>query len=235
MTAEKFTYQDSNTTYQGYLAQGKTTNKRPGVLVVPDAAGCGEFVKNKAEKLAELGYVSLAVDMYGDGKVAKVFAEAMQIVKPIMSDRALVKHRILTAFEALKKISTVDTTKIAAIGFCFGGLTVLDLARSGTDVAGVVSFHGALHAPEGHTPQPIKAKVLAMHGYADKFVTPDHVTAFAQEMTTSNADWQIHMYGHTMHAFTNPQADDPEMGRQYNAAADHRSWISMKNFFAEIF
>lgn len=236
MHKEELRYSDGDTTFHGQLFYDKkTSHKRPGILVVHDAWGCNDVPQGKAEKLAQLGYVALAVDMYGNGKTAKTFAEALQLVKPVVSDRALIKKRILIAYDNLLKIPMVDPTKIGAIGFCFGGLTVLDLARYGVNVTGVVSFHGLLKAPENLKPKPIKAKILVLHGYDDPSVPPEQVNTFAKEMTDAKADWQIHMYGHTVHAFTNPRANDFANGRMYNATADHRSWQAMQNFFEELF
>jgi dienelactone hydrolase len=236
MHKEEFRYSDNHTTFHGQLIYDKkVSHKRPGILVVHDAWGCNDVAQGKAEQLAQMGYVALAVDMYGNGKTANTFDEAIQFVIPIMNDRALIQKRILIAYEKLLELPMVDTSKIGAIGFCFGGLTVLDLARLGVNLTGLVSFHGQLKPPENLKPQPIKAKVLALHGYDDPSVPPEQVNAFAHEMTNAKVDWQIHMYGNTVHAFTNPRANDVVNGRVYNATADHRSWLTMQNFFAEIF
>jgi len=135
---------------------------------------------------------------------------------------------------AVKQLPWADNHRIAAIGFCFGGLCVLDFARSGADLKGVVSFHGLLGAPENHIPQPIKARVLILHGHDDPMADNQQVQAIQQELTEANVDWQLHSYGHTVHAFTNPVANDPDFGTVYNAVADRRSWLAMKNFLAEI-
>lgn len=152
-----------------------------------------------------------------------------------MADRGLLAERILSAFHTLKKIEQVDTHQIGAIGFCFGGLCVLDLARSGAEVTGVVSFHGLLSPPQMKSQHTIKAKVLALHGFDDPMVPPEQVLHFEQEMTKAKVDWQVHIYGSTKHAFTNPLAHDEQLGTVYNERADARSWQTMKNFFSEIF
>src|SRR5262249_39067750 len=147
--------------------------------------------------------------------------------------RLLLQQRVISALNTLKKIDVVDTSRIAAIGFCFGGMCVLDLARTGANLKGVVSFHGLLHAPEKTA--NITAKILALHGADDPMVPPEQVLHFQQEMTRAGADWQMHIYGSTQHAFTNPNANDKELGLVYHNLADRRSWIAMQNFFTEIF
>lgn len=228
-------YYDQDQILQGYCVfDENNTNQRPAVLVAHDWSGQNNFACQKAEKLAELGYVGFALDMYGDGKQGKTNEEKSALMQPLMRDRTLLQRRMLAAFDAVKKIDPVNPSKIGAIGFCFGGLCVLDLARSGADVTGVVSFHGLLHAPENAS-HLIKAKILALHGYADPMAPPDLLLKFASEMTHAKADWQIHAYGNTLHAFTNPDANDPTFGTVYDAKANHRSWIAMKNFFDEVF
>jgi dienelactone hydrolase len=156
-------------------------------------------------------------------------------MQPLAQDRSLLLKRVLAAYNTLKTIENVDPNRIGIMGFCFGGLCALDLARSGTDVKAVVSFHGLLNAPEALPKHPIKAHILAMHGYDDPMVTPDNVMRFGDEMTEAKADWQLVMYGNTMHAFTNPEANDKDFGTVYNKLAETRSWLMMKNFFKEIF
>lgn len=229
-------YRDQDVVLKGYYVFDDATNsKRPLVLVSHDWSGRNEFAEKKAEKLAELGYVGFAIDMYGNGKMGKTNEEKMALIQPLMADRMLLQRRILAGFNAAKQLEQVDVKRTAAIGFCFGGLCVLDLARSGADVSGIVSFHGLLNAPENHKNSAIKAKILALHGHDDPMVSPEQVLAFEKEMTDAQVDWQLHVYGKTMHAFTNPLANDPGFGTVYSSCADKRSWIAMKNFFAEIF
>ena len=193
------------------------------------------FVAEKAIKLAELGYVGFAVDMYGKGVLGTSPEQNSLLMQPFMEDRLLLQKRMQAALYAVRLLPWVDDHNIAAIGFCFGGLCVLDLARSGSDVKGVVSFHGLLGAPTQTQGKLIKAKVLALHGHDDPLATPDQVIAFEQEMTLAGVDWQLQCYGHTAHAFTNPLANDPDNGMVYRAHADSRSWLAMKNFLSEIF
>ena len=235
MLTQNIQYQDHEVLLQGFLAYQDDSIKRPAVLICHDWSGCNDFVRRKAEKIAELGYVGFAIDMYGKDKCGQTKEEKSALMSPFMSDRDLLLQRIRAGLNALKGMAVVDTTKIAAMGFCFGGLCVLDLARSGEAIRGVVSFHGLLNSPEGHKASPIKAKVLALHGYDDPMGPPNQVIEFANEMTAAKADWQLHLYGHTLHAFANPEANDPAFGTVYNAQADQRSWQTMINFLQEIF
>jgi dienelactone hydrolase len=156
-------------------------------------------------------------------------------MQPLIADRHLLQARIVAALDAIVAKPEVDNSRIAAIGFCFGGLCVLDLARSGANLKGVVSFHGLLTQSSNHTIQLIKAKVLALHGYEDPMVSPTQISDFCQEMTRAQVDWQIHQYGHTQHAFTNPSAHDITSGTAYNALATKRSWDTMTHFLDELF
>jgi dienelactone hydrolase len=157
------------------------------------------------------------------------------LMQPFMEDRVKLQRRMTAAYTAVKQMPQTDQNNLAAMGFCFGGLCVLDLARTGVDIKGVVSFHGLLGAPGNTSGNKIKAKILAMHGRDDPMVPPEQVLAFQEEMTTAGADWQFLTFGHTVHAFTNPVANDPGFGTVYQADADKRSWLAMQNFFTEIF
>lgn len=236
LKTNKIEYKDEHVVCEGvYVYDEDLTHKRPGILIAHDWSGRNEFAYRKAEKCAELGYVGFALDMYGHGKTADTKEEKMALMQPLMQNRHHLQQRILAAYNAIKTLAHVDHHKIGAIGFCFGGLCVLDLARSGADVKGVVSFHGLLNAPENVAKETIKAKILALHGYDDPMVTPDQVMTFANEMTHAKADWQLMMYGHTMHAFTNPDANDPGFGTVYNKKSDLRSFTAMQAFFKEVF
>jgi dienelactone hydrolase len=211
------------------------SGKRPGILLAHAWGGRDNFATEKAKYLAGLGYYALAIDMYGNGKTGSNNDENAALMNPFMEDRSLLKDRIFASLETIRSLDRVDNEKIGAIGFCFGGLCVLDLARSGVPVKGVVSFHGLLQAPlEGETKE-ITTKILALHGHNDPMATPDQVSQFTKEMTERKADWQIHIYGKTLHAFTNPEANDPGFGTVYSATADRRAFKSMENFFTEIF
>ena len=233
MNTETVNYQAKNIDLKGYVAFPDVDNA-PLVLIAHTWAGKDEFVHQKAEELAALGYVGFAVDMYGNGKVGADTAENESLMTPLVSDRDMLKDRIVSALNFGKSLLGVDSSRVAAIGYCFGGLVVLDLARSGEDLSGVVSFHGLL-MPSDISEKGIKAKVLVLHGERDPMVPLDMVDTFQKEMTEAEADWQLHSYGGTYHAFTNPDANDPNLGTQFNKSANDRSWQSMKNFFAEIF
>ena len=208
---------------------------RPAVIVAHDWTGRNEFACQKARMLAEMGYVGFASDVYGQGRLGANNDEKMALMHPLVSDRSLLRDRLLVAYETLVAMPEVDKNRIAVIGFCFGGLCALDLARSGADIKGAVSFHGLLNKPAHLESEHIKAKVLVLHGYDDPLVKPEQVHAFCQEMTDAKVDWQVHMYGHVQHAFTNPQAHDVQLGLVFNSLAEQRSWLAMRHFLQEIF
>lgn len=236
MHNEYIDYTDGGLTCQAYVAYDEaSTVKRPCVIVSHAWGGQSDFEREKAHKLAELGYVGFALDMYGKGIRGGSMEENGKLMQPFMDDRAMLGRRINAALDAVKKHPLVDANRIGAMGYCFGGLCVLDLARAADpSVKGVVSFHGLFHPPKLGKQSPITAKILIEHGYDDPMATPDNMIEVAKELTDAKADWQIHAYGHTVHAFTNPEANMPENGIMYNAAADKRSWTAMKNFFGEV-
>ena len=229
-------YQQGETTLEGFLAYDDATNgKRPGVLVVHQWKGLGDYEKKRAEMLAKLGYTVFAVDIYGKGIRPQTQPEAAAMAGKFRSDRPLLRARVAAGLEILKKHERTDTKRIAAIGYCFGGTTALELARSGADVAGIVSFHGGLNTPTPDDAKKIKGKVLALHGADDPFVPAKEVAAFEDEMRAGGVDWQLVAYGGAVHSFTDWNAGtDNSKGAAYNKQADERSWEAMKNFFAEI-
>ena len=235
MQKELIEYRDANTALEAFVVHDGSAVKKPAVLVSHAWAGRSDFECKKAEALAELGYVGFAMDNYGKGVLGNSMEENSALMTPFIEDRAKLRQRLLAGLETASSLDFVDTGRIAAIGFCFGGLCVLDLARSGADVKGVVSFHGLFGAPENLPNGSITAKVLALHGHDDPMVPPESVLALETELSEAGADWQIHSYGNAAHAFTNPEANMPENGMMYNANADRRSWQAMKNFLAEIF
>jgi dienelactone hydrolase len=234
---ERVQYKHGDTVLEGYLAyDDSTTDTRPGVLVVHEWTGLNPYAEKRAEMLAQMGYVAFALDMYGKGVRAKDQKEAASLASKYKNDRQLMRGRVNAGLDVLRKQSRTDPKRIAAIGYCFGGTTVLELARGGADIAGVVSFHGDLATPTPGDARNIKCKVLACHGADDPFVPPNVVSAFEDEMRKGGVDWQLIAYGNAVHSFTNPGAgNDPKRGAAYNAEADHRSWEAMKQFFAEIF
>ena len=229
-------YKDGDVLLEGYLAWDDTnSDRRPGVLIAHAWAGRSEFEEGKAESLAELGYVGFALDLYGKGMRGSNAEENTALMQPLLDDRETLQRRMTLALEQIRKQEIVDASRVAAMGFCFGGLSVLDLARTGAELSGVASFHGLFNAPGNTANNRINASVLVMHGWDDPMAKPDQVLALAEELTVMGADWQIHGYGNTMHAFTNPAANDPEFGTVYNERADRRSWQSLQLFLAEIF
>jgi dienelactone hydrolase len=209
---------------------------RPAVLVVHEWWGLNDYARDRAKALAAMGYLALAADIYGDGFETKDPAKAKELAGKFRGgDRALLRERVTSALEALRNHPLADKGKVAAIGYCFGGTAVLELARAGAELAGVVSFHGGLSTPTPAGPGAIRAKVLVLHGADDPSVPPADVQAFQDEMKKSGADWQMVAYGGAVHTFTNPAAGkDPSRGSAYNERAARRSWEHMKVFFAEI-
>ena len=236
MRTSDYLYHHDNQVLQGFLALStKTEAPRPAVLVVHDWSGRNAFACQQAEMLAQLGYLGFAVDMYGEGRVGETNEEKQALMQPLATNRVLLRARIQAALDAVKALKEVDHSRIAVMGFCFGGLCALDLARSGADIVGAVTFHGLLSKPQDIPNQPIKAKILVLHGYNDPMVTPPDVQAFCKEMTEAGVDWQMHMYGNTQHAFTNPQAHDKALGLIYNAEAARRSFQALTDFLKEVF
>jgi dienelactone hydrolase len=230
-------YKQGDVTLEGYLAYD--TNgpaKKPGVLVVHEWTGLGTYVKRRTEMLAKLGYVAFAPDIYGKGIRPNNPKDAGTTATIYKSDRALLRARAQSGLDQLLAQKNVNTKKIAAIGYCFGGTTVLELARSGAPVSGVVSFHGGLDTPNPSDAKDIKAKVLVLHGADDPYVPTEQVSAFENEMRNAKVDWQLIKYANAVHAFTNTDAgNDNSKGAAYSASADERSWVAMRSFFAEIF
>ena len=234
---ETVEYKDGDVTLKGYLAYDDAKpGKRPGVLVIHEWWGLNEYAKSRAEQLAKLGYVAFAADMYGDGFVTTSAEEAGKHAGQFKEDRVAGRRRIRAGLAVLQQQKLVDAHRIAAIGYCFGGTSVLELARSGADVAGVVSFHGGLATPLPAKAGEVKAKVLVCHGADDAFESPAEIAAFQQEMREAGADWRMIYYGGALHSFTNPQSGKFGIpGVAYNEKADRRSWADMQQFFAEIF
>ena len=229
-------YRDGDTVLEGRVAwDDRFSGPRPGVLVAHAWGGRSDFEDGKADDLAGQGYAAFALDLYGKGVRGNSPDENAGLMQPFLDDRAMLQQRLQSSLSAMREQPEVDAERVAAIGFCFGGLCVLDIARTGEDVAGVVSIHGLFGPPGNTTGNRISAKVLALHGWDDPMATPDQVTALADELTTMGADWQLHAFGNTMHAFTNPAANAPDMGTVYSAAADKRSAVAITNFLDELF
>ncbi len=227
-----FRYDVNGKSFAGYLNAGTGAEPRPGILVAHAWGGQGDFENRRADELAEMGYVALAIDVYGEGQRGSDAATNGALMQPLLDDRAELLQRLQGAQDAMRALPEVDAAKTAIIGYCFGGLCALDLARSGSDVRGVVSLHGLFNAPP--ETRKISARVLALHGWDDPMAPPESVLEFANEMSTAGADWQLHAYGGTMHAFTNPEANDPDFGTVYSESANRRSWEAVANFLQEV-
>jgi dienelactone hydrolase len=230
-------YKQGDTVLEGFsVYDNAIQGKRPAVLVVHQWKGLGDYEKKRAEMLARLGYNVFAVDIYGKGVRPQTPSEAGAEAAKYRNDRALLRARVRAGLDVLAKHELTDPKRIAAIGYCFGGTAVLELARSGADIGGVVSFHGGLSSPTPGDARNIKAKVLALHGADDPNVPPKEVAAFEEEMRQAGVDWQLVAYGGAVHSFTDWNAgDDNAKGAAYNERADRRSWEAMKQFFAELF
>jgi dienelactone hydrolase len=234
LKTEKVNYKHGDAVLQGYFAYDDAIQgKRPGVLVVHCFRGLRDFVKERAEKVANLGYIAFALDMYG--VLPKDDQEAFALAKIYGEDRPLMRSRANAGLEILKKHDLTDVRRIGAMGYCFGGGVVLELARSGVEIAGVVGFHANLHTPNPDDAKNIKGKVLILHGAEDPLVPTDHVLAFQNEMRMARVDWQMVFYGNAVHGFTMPETGtDPSKPVAYNEKADQRSWEAMKVFFREV-
>ena len=233
MKTEKITYQSGDKSFEGFLAQPEG-DSNPCVLIAHTWAGRDAFVEEKAKLLTELGYAAFAIDMYGDGKIGTSNEENAGMMQPLLDDREELARRALASLDAVSKIDSIDASKIVIMGYCFGGLVAMDLARTGADIKGAVSFHGFLAGPENSTNE-IKAKLLALHGDSDPMVGQDQIESFRQEMTSKKVDWQLHVFGGAMHSFTNPEANDPDFGAVYSKNADERSWKIFADLLKELF
>jgi dienelactone hydrolase len=231
-------YEEGGVKLEGFhVYDDAVAGKRPAVLVIHQWTGLSEYEKRRSRMLAELGYNVFAADVYGAG-IRPQPPESGKEAGKFKGDRELFRARLMAGLEVLKGDERTDGERVAAIGYCFGGTGVLEMARAGAEVAGVVSFHGGLDAAEGMAAKEggVRAKVLVLHGAADPYVPGEQVAAFEKEMTAAKADWQLVSYGDAVHSFTHKEAgDDASKGAAYQEAADRRSWEAMKVFFAEIF
>ena len=218
----------------GFLAYPEEGKNLSGILIAHDWSGLNELYQQRAIELAQAGYVAFSVDMYGLGQIGQTNAEKAALMTPIANDRVLLRERMGCGLDILKKAPCVNPEKLGAIGFCFGGLCVLDLARMGADIKGVVSFHGLLKSAPNCPTKEIKARMLVLHGYDDPMVSPQDVIAFCEEMKTHHADFQVNMYSNTVHAFTNPMAHDESLGTVYQPATAQKSFQTMHAFLKDI-
>jgi dienelactone hydrolase len=237
LKSETVEYKDGDTALKGFLVYDDALEgKRPGVIVVHEWWGLNDYAKQRAEMLAELGYVAFAVDMYGEERVTEHGEDAKAWMTQITQNVEAWQKRAQLGLDVLKTHELVDTDYTAAVGYCFGGATVMQMAYAGADLDGVVSFHGSLPPATETQQKNIEAKVLVAHGEADGFVPPERVVAFKQALDAADADWQMVTYGGARHAFTNPRADEYGMdGLKYDEKADERSWALMQSFLDEVF
>ncbi|MBA2650200.1 MAG: dienelactone hydrolase family protein [Legionella sp.] len=235
MDSSNYIYHHGELELHGFLAYGENHDKPlPAVIVAHDWTGRNEFACQKAQMFSQMGYLGFALDMFGQARLGNTTDEKMALIHPLVNDRALLRDRVYSAFDALVAMEEVDSNRIAIVGFCFGGMCALDLARSGADLKAAITFHGLLNPPEQPQSEDIKAKILVLHGYDDPLVKPEQVTAFCREMDAAQVDWQVHMFGQVEHAFTNPNAHDENAGLVFNALASERSWGMMTQFLTEI-
>jgi dienelactone hydrolase len=229
-------YKDGKTVLQGYLAYDDSKEQAPGVLIAHQWMGLTDYEKGRARQLAELGYVAFAADIYGKGVNASSPDEAGKLAGKYKADRKLLRSRMLAGLKALKAQKSVDQSRLAVMGYCFGGTAALELGRAGADLAGIISFHGGLDSPTPADGKNIKGKVLILHGADDPYVPKKDIAALEDELKAAKVDYQMTFYSGAVHAFTLPSAgNDPSKGVAYNAEADRRSWLAMRNFFDEIF
>ena len=233
---ETIEYREGDDLFEGFIAWDAAHGpKRPGVLIAHDWAGLLEPSCTRAVRLAEMGYVGFALDAYGKGKRGTPGADNSELMNPLLADRALLLRRLLAAADTLRARPASDPSRIAAIGYCFGGLCVLDMARANAaGLLGAVCFHGLYSTPDLGDQKPIDAKILVCHGWEDPLTPPSATLGLAKELTAAQADWQLHAYGHAMHAFTSLGANAPAMGVKYDALADKRSFAAMEYFLAEV-
>ena len=234
MREQYIEYRDGDALLEGFFCYDESMpGPRPAVIINHTWGGRDEFVERKARRLAWQGYACFALDNFGKGKRGATPEECAALIAPFMQDRRMLLARLQAGLTTVKSLPIVDARRVAALGFCFGGLCALDLARGDADIRGAVSFHGMLK-PSGFTELKIRARVLMLHGYDDPLAPPEDVLAVAKEFTAAGADWQLHAYGQTAHAFTNPRAQNRAGGMQYDEAADRRSWHAMEEFLAEV-
>ncbi len=227
----------------GYMAwDDAKTELRPAVLVGHAWRGLDDFTREKTDELARLGYIGFAADVFGHGKTAQTNQEAFALITPLFQDRQLLRRRVNAGLNTLAKQPVVNIQKMGAIGFCFGGLTVIELLRSGAAIKGAVSFHGVLGTKMGDlkatlapNAKEIIGALLLLHGHDDPLVSQQDITSLEKELTDANVDWQLNIYSQTAHAFMNKGAHDIELGLIYQPRTASRAWKEMRRFFEEIF
>ena len=235
MTTHHLEYQHDKAVLEAFIAKPEgVTGKRPAVLLMHAWHGRDAFVEKKAQAFAAKGYVGIALDNYGKGILGKSKEENMTLMSPLMADRNFLAARLKAGVAAIKQLPYVDVTKLVVMGYCFGGLCALELVRNKVELAGAISVHGLLGVSDHYKPQyDSVTKVLALAGYNDPMVPPEQVASFSKEMDDAGVDWQLVVFGKTLHAFTNPEANDRAFGTVYNPVADQRTTLMVDNFIAE--
>lgn len=237
MPNELIDYKYNNTVFSAYVAvpDNKSIEKLPAILICHAWAGRDEFANKIADRIAKLGYCGIALDVYGKGVLGHSVDEKMALMQPLIDDRAELQARLNAGFEKISTLNYIALDKISAIGYCFGGLCVLDMARVGLNLKSVISVHGNL-SKAGNLQEPnFKAKVLVLHGYLDPLVVKNDFDCFMQELSQAKADWQLYVYGTAQHGFSNPSAQDHELGIVYDEPTEKRSWLAICNFLKESF
>lgn len=242
MYEEEINYQADGQNFKGFLATEDQSKKRPAILIIPYWRGIDALAIETAKRMARHGYVGVAVDYYGQGKAAQTDDEAAALMSPLFMNREVVQKRLLAAFNAVKTHPSVEESQIGAMGFCFGGLCAIELLRSGAPLKGVVAFHAVLtnrlddnEARTVPIAPAIHGSLLILHGHEDPLVSLEDILAIQKEMSEANVDWQMHIFSHTSHAFTNPHAQDKDKGLMFNQTSNERAWILADNFYSEIF
>lgn len=230
-------YRQGDQVLDGYLAYDKSKEgKRPGIVVFHEWWGVNDYIKMRARQFAEMGYVAFAPDMFGGGKVAATMDEATKLIQPYVSDRQLMRARARAGLDELLKQADVDSSRIAAVGFCFGGTSAIELAMTGADLKGLVAFHGGLSFPPNEDAKSMKCAVLICQGGEDPFVPEDQLAHLWTLMKDAKLNYQVNIYGGAVHGFTNPaNGSDNSKGLAYNERAAKRSWRDAENFLKEIF
>lgn len=234
-TTRQLDYRVGDGTFDGAVVTQDVGAKRPAVLIFHGWEGRSDAQLRVAQEVAALGYVGFACDLFGKGIRGDLAGDNTHLIAPLLADRQALRDRLMGTVQVARSLPEVDPDRVAAIGFCFGGMCALDLARAGSDVRAVASFHGTLGRPESLPTLPIRAQVSVFHGWDDPMAPPADVLALSAELTSAGADWQLHAYGHTMHAFMARGANRPEAGIQYHARSAKRAWSALESFLAEAF
>lgn len=228
-------YQINGRTYEGFFKTPEGSGPFPLVVIAHAWGGLSDNERQKADLIVEMGYAAFCMDVYGKGERGETVEECQALMTPLAENRAELQSRLKGSLETAKSQASVDASRTAAIGYCFGGLSVLDMARANMDVLGVCSFHGLLGAPGNTDGNKTSAKILIEHGWRDPMAPPEDVLAIAKELGEAGADWQLHAHGTALHAFTTRGANNPEMGTVFEEAANRRSVENLKNFLTELF